>query len=299
MFEYLIEKDVYITTFWKLSWTFCKHDFNDNDIVQITRTDNNGRHFELKITRNQITYNIRKHTCALNHNIDFNKDNNNCELIWKSFNECELIINDSSWNLGEVYCSDTTTIKSTIEILDYDIKYLNLNSEIPRVYSGCFGNLHTHECFGRYCYDNGANYYNYGKSKISMDLDNMLNRLVDDYHSCPNNKIYIFMTGLVKNKNAINTFNTIIKKLKNSSVPLSAITFCTVSLRDEKCSIWNSLVSKYNHIDFSNDFNNLDNIIEYFKDAGHTNKEGAKLLYERIKQDAPDLCKQYTINFNN
>ena len=297
MNKYIIEQNKYITTNWKLYFEFSKKDFNEDDIIEFNRTNGINRVLNLKISKKSIYYNSKKRINEISHNIDFNLNDNYCIITWKSFECCELNINGNIYNLGEVYCCCDSYIESTVEIYNYSIKYLNFNSEIPRVYGDCFINLHTHKMFGRWCYDLGANFYTYGKPHIT--LEEIINKIIEDYHNCPNDHIYLFLKSYINTLYAKKTYPTIIKLLNEGNVPLKSVTFCTMPHTImENTKTWNLFVSTplHKYIDFNKDFENIENINDYFDNNANTNKKGAEILFNRVKKDAPELLKKYILN---
>lgn len=297
MNKYIIEQKQYISTHWKLHFEFNKKDFDEEDRIEINRTDGYGRVFDLIILKNSISYSSRGISHEFQHNVDFNLNNNYCNIIWRSFECCELDINGNIYNLGEIYSSCDSYIESSVEIYNYSIKYLNFNSEIPRVYGDCFVNLHTHKMFGRWCYDLGANYYNFGRPHIP--IEEICKKIIEDYHKCPNNHIFLFLKSYIRTQYAKRTFSNMIKLLREGNIPLKSITFCTMPhVNLENTKTWNMLIktTSQNYIDFNKDFENLKDINDYFEDEAHTNESGGEILFNRVKKDAPELLKKYTLN---
>lgn len=67
-------------------------------------------------------------------------------------------------------------------------------------------------------------------------------------------------------------------------------------LFDENLEFNNYLYSqsKIKYIDFNKEFCNL-NKSEYFNDNAHLNNKGAEIIVNKIKTEAPILCKRYDL----
>lgn len=289
------EEHEHITTHWRIR-IYSPIVFNNDDYIFIDRTCNN-RLFSLKIFKNKIEYFAFKNI-GLIENISIDKKID-ITITWKSFECCELNINDNIYNIGSVYCSGLTHINSSIE-LKCDINIMNFNNEIPRVYGDCFTQLHSHKMFGRTLYDNGANYYCYNYTSIP-DPNIMFNKIREDIEKCEPNKVYIFQKSHINN-NLIYREDNQIKRLMNicNEYPNIRFTTCTMPHVLNLNSVFNTLLLNQNYIDvidFNKYFENLDNIQSFFVDNSHTNYEGAKLLTKIIQINAPELCKKYNINY--
>ena len=293
--EYILGKEYeYITTHWRIR-IYSPNVFNNDDYIFIDRTWNK-RSFSLKIFKNKIEYYSYNNKGIINNIFDKKID---ITITWKSFECCELNINDNIYNIGFIYCNGLTYINSSMELkCDFDI--MNFNNEIPRVYGDCFTQLHSYKMFGRALYDNGANYYCYNYT--SMPNPNiMFRKIKEDIEKCEPNKVYIFQKSFIKNR-IIHKKDNQIKRLMNicNEYPNVKFTTCTVPHVLNLNSVFNTLLLNQNYIDvidFNKYFENLDNIRSFFIDNSHTNYEGAKLLTKIIQTDAPELCKKYNINY--
>ena len=308
MYHYNVETNEAVAYYWQLNISFKFDRFDENDYIQFYRTDNGTRILDVKIFKNQIILiSKEQNKCkTYNHNIILTNTYVNIKII--SNRNIKVIISTSDseneFIFDDIYSSGLESyINATIPIIDYNIKYLNIKPNIPMVFGDCFTNLHTHKMFGKYLYENGSNYYCFNKPSIK-NIDIFYDKIIEIIDKCHPKKVYILCKSYIENRK--DTFNCTISKYNKIYESFKdredlEIVICTMPHKLESNSKYNEFVRNqgwFKYIDFDKQFENL-NKDDYFIDNAHTNEEGAKLLYERIKQDAPDLCKHYVINFND
>ena len=290
MYNYILERDRYVVYFWKLSFNFLVEKFGDHDRIVILRTNHNDRHMEITITKKFIIFNSYKRKIQLSHEIDFENTKINI-LITSLPNKGTLAINDNVYELKELLCTGKfTEINSTIPINDPNINYINFNSTIPRVYGDCFTNLHTHKMFGEYLIEQGANYYCVNYPAV-CDCKIILDCIREDIKRCWPSKVYIFM------KSHLRYLRPLYKELVEEYPTIEFIRCTMPHPQPEQNKRYNDNVRKglTKYIDFAKDFDDIADISEYFVDEAHLNENGAKIIVERIKKEAPDLLVHYDL----
>ena len=292
-YNYIIERDRYVVWFWKISLNFNINEFGDHDMIEIIRTNHYERHMGILITKKLIIFSTPKHKETYFHNIDLSNQLVNVSIISKPDKSC-LVINDNVFDLPNLLCTGKLCeINSTIPIDNYKIEYPNFKSDIPRVYGDCFTNVHTHEMFGKYLLEQGANYYCVNYPSV-IDPMIILDLIREDIKRCfPIVPVYVFMKS-----HLIKDFYKYYKEFVKEYPNIDFITCTMPHMQSETNKIYNDNIrgSELKYIDFAKDFDELQDRSIYFKDAAHINKEGAKILYERIKKNAPDLTKHYELD---
>lgn len=286
--NYTIERDRYVVWFWKLSFSFKVDKFNSHDRILVLRTNHTERHMEIIIMKTHIIYIGHKHRQTINHSMDFNNKKINVS-IYSDPNGGILKINNNEFILDKLICSGRLTeINSTIPIDCPKIDYLNFNSTIPRVYGDCFTNLHTHKMFGKYLIEQGSNYYCVNIPSV-YDSQVIFKCIEDDIQICEPSKVYILLKSNLHH--VLPLYNDI-----STKYPHINFVCCTMPHKLNKNNKYNKEIrnGSMHFIDFDKAFKNL-NKDDYFIDNAHTNEEGAKVLLEVLRKEAPDLFIKYKI----
>ena len=148
--------------------------------------------------------------------------------------------------------------------------------------------------FGKHLLIEGSNYYNYSYTSIK-DPNILFDQISKDCELLMPKTVFIFMKSYLNNRHfteQIDRIENIINKYKN----VDFITCTMPHLFDENLEFNNYLYSqsKIKYIDFNKEFDNL-NKSEYFKDNSHLNDKGAEIIVNKIKIEAPILCKKYDL----
>ena len=288
-YNYILERDKYVNYYWEISFSFDTFNFRDNDRIIVLRTNHVGRHMEINIMKNLTLYSYNDGRQIFNNNIRNSGIVN--VMISSKPNNSFLYINRNKFELPNLYCQGVLTeINSTLPIIQPNITYLNFNSTIPRVYGDCFTNQHTHKMFGKYLLEEGSNYYCVNFPSV-CDVKIIFDIIAEDIKACPPSKVYIFM------KSHLKYIGKWYKKLKKE-YPNVNFVICTMPHKLGINKNYNEDIRKklyFDYIDFDKCFEDIENLDDYFIDNSHTNGNGAQIIVEKIKQDAPDLLRNYEI----
>ena len=301
---FLLEDTHYTITYYKIVINTNNITFNDNDFITIYRSEHynellHSRDQSLTITNNSIIItNYKKQHKITKHNIDLC----NINKIILQVNKCDdvvLLINNEKIVLENFLCFGKTVIDSSFDCInknDCSIEYLNYKRNIPHVYGDCMANIHTHKHFGKYFYEKNSNYY--VCQKPSIDYIDMLNTLERGLINL-NPELCLITIKANVSKHTYEFIESLIKKYTDTKF----ILFTIPKIKYEnRVIIYNELLRsakyKFNNveiIDLATYFNNLHNKEIYFNDNAHTNEEGAKLVYEILKEKIPELTITYDI----
>lgn len=293
----IIETDSFVSSYWEINISFSGK-LNKDNYILISRNNYYCRMFELKIYDDKIDlFDLFSHKDHLIFNYKINyKEINHIQIKYVSLYKTILIINDQCFDLGYIFAEYETyiTYPQNINIIESSIKYNNFTNDIPRVYGDCFTALHSLCMFGKHLLIEGSNYYNYSYTSIK-NPDILFNQISKDCELLMPKTVFIFMKSYLNNchfTEQIDRIENIINKYKN----VDFITCTMPHLLDENLEFNNYLYSqsKIKYIDFNKEFDNL-NKSEYFKDNAHLNDKGAEIIVNKIKIEAPILCKKYDL----
>lgn len=301
---FLLEDTHYTITYYKIVINTNNITFNDNDFITIYRSDHYNellysRDLSLTIKKNSIIItNYRNENKITKHNIDL-CNINKIILQVNRYDDVFLLINNEKIILENFLCYGQTLIDSSFECINKNncsIEYINYKRNIPHVYGDCLANIHAHRFWGKYFYENGSNYYIC--QKPSIDYADMLNSIENGLNNL-NPELCLISVKSNLSKDFYEFIESLIKKYIDTKFILFTIPRLIYT---EDVLIYNKLIlnikQKFNNInviDLESYFNDIENKEIYFEDNAHTNDEGAKLIYEILKEKIPELTITYDI----